>query len=331
MTRRALSVEAVVAGIAAEDRSVLARAITLVESRRPEDRSTVGALMTAIMPRTGRAIRVGITGIPGVGKSTLIDALGAMLLTRGLSVAVLAIDPSSHATGGSILADKTRMPRLAFDPRAFVRPSPSGGELGGVARRTREASLVCEAFGFDVVIIETVGVGQSETAVADMVDTFVLLALAGAGDELQGIKRGIMEMADLVAVNKADGDNAPRARRAAKDLVAALRYQRRRHHAWEPRVLTVSALTGAGIADLWAAVMEHRTELESTGDLGRLRAEQAERWMWQLVEEGLRDRFVRDPAVAARLGETARAVGQGVVPAGTAADELLALFDRGRS
>jgi LAO/AO transport system kinase len=327
MTRPALSIDAVVAGIAAEDRSVLARAITLVESQRPEDRAKVGDLVTRLLPRTGRAIRVGITGVPGVGKSTLIDALGAMLLTRGFSVAVLAIDPSSNATGGSILADKTRMPRLAGDPRAFVRPSPSGGELGGVARRTREASLVCEAFGFDVIVIETVGVGQSETAVADMVDTFVLLALPGAGDELQGIKRGIMEMADLVAVNKADGDNASRARRAAKDLVAALRYQRRRHHAWEPRVLTVSALTGAGISDLWAAVTEHRTELESTGDLGRLRAEQAERWMWQLIEEGLRARFERHPAVSARLREIATAVESGRVPAGTAADELLALFD----
>jgi len=324
---RAFDLAKTVRGIADGDRGVLARAITLVESRRPEDRENARELLTALSPRMGRAIRLGITGVPGVGKSTLIDALGALLLTQDLSIAVLAVDPSSRATGGSILADKTRMPRLATDPRAFVRPSPSGGELGGVARRTREASLICEAFGFDVVIVETVGVGQSETTVADMVDTFLLLALPGAGDDIQSIKRGIMEMVDVVAVNKAEGDNAPRARRAARELLGGLRFQRRRHASWEPKVLTVSALTGAGIPELWSLVVEHRNELESSGELANLRRAQEQRFLWQLVSDGLLDRFRETPLVKRRLAELEDGVSAGRGTAGNAADELLALYD----
>ncbi|HTJ82355.1 MAG TPA: methylmalonyl Co-A mutase-associated GTPase MeaB, partial [Polyangiaceae bacterium] len=230
----------------------------------------------------------------------------------------------------SILADKTRMPRLAAAPQAFVRPSPSGGELGGVARRTREASLVCEAFGFDVVIIETVGVGQSETAVADMVDTFLLVALPGAGDEIQSIKRGIMEMADIVAVNKAEGDNLPRARRAARDILAGLRFQRRRHASWEPKVTTTSALTGAGVPELWALVTAHRAALESSHELAALRRAQEQRFLWQLVTDGLLDRFRAHPAVRRRLAEIERGIADGTGAAGNAADELLALYDRGQ-
>lgn len=325
MARR-LEVEDAVRGLTAADRGVLARAITLVESLREDDRLRAEELVSRVLPRTGKAIRVGLSGVPGVGKSTFIEALGMHLVEAGKSVAVLAVDPSSAATGGSILGDKTRMPRLAAEPRAFIRPSPAGGELGGVARRTREAMLLCEAFGFDVVLVETVGVGQSEAVVAEMVDCFVLLALPGAGDELQGLKRGVMELVDVVAVNKADGDNLIRAKRAVRDIKAALQYQRRRLHAWEPRVLAVSALTGSGVADLWAIVEEHRAAVSGSGELERMRSAQSKRWLWSLIRQGLMAAFRETPGLAERLEQIELAVQSGEITAPRGARELLEAF-----
>ncbi|NUO50419.1 MAG: methylmalonyl Co-A mutase-associated GTPase MeaB [Polyangiaceae bacterium] len=323
-----LGVDAAVDGILARDRGVLARAITLIESTREEDRVRAEAVIAKLLPKTGSALRVGLSGVPGAGKSTFIETLGTSLIEAGKTVAVLAVDPSSTSTGGSILGDKTRMPRLAVDPRAFVRPSPAGGELGGVARRTREAMLLCEAFGFDVVIVETVGVGQSESAVADMVDTFVLVALPGAGDELQGIKRGVMELVDIVAVNKADGDNIARARRSERDVRAALHYQRRRFRSWEPRVLSVSALEGKGISEVWASVEEHRAALEASGELLALRKAQLRRWLWSLLQEGLVAALRASPKVNARLSALEIAVEAGEVSPPAAARELLLAFGR---
>lgn len=321
-----LSLDEAEAGILAGDRGVLARSITLVESQRDSDQRLGEALVARLLPHTGRARRVGLSGPPGVGKSSFIDALGSALIEAGKRVAVLAVDPSSARSGGSILGDKTRMPRLAVDPRAFVRPSPAGEHLGGVARRTREAMVLCEAFGFDVVLVETVGVGQSETEVASMVDCFVLLALAGAGDELQGIKRGIMEMVDIVAVNKADGDNAKRAKLAARDLANALHYLRRRFEAWEPRAQTTSALTGEGVLELWASVEAHRAALEGSGELDELRRSQSRRWLWALVEEGLVAGFRSRPEVARKLAELEPKVLAGQLPATTAARALIELY-----
>ncbi len=313
-------------GILARDRSALARAITLVESARAEDRAAAEQLAGRLVHLTGRAIRVGVTGVPGVGKSTFIEALGGKLIDEGTPIAVLAVDPSSAVTGGSILGDKTRMPRLSSSPRAFVRPSPAAGELGGVARRTREVMLVCEAFGFDVILVETVGVGQSEAVVAEMVDTFLLLALPGAGDELQGLKRGVMELVDVVAVNKADGDGAAAARRCASDLRAALAYQRPRFTSWTAQVLTMSALSGAGVAEVWASVVAHHAAIEASGELAELRRRQARRWLWTLLEEGLAGSFRSHPGVAARLPALEAEVQDGRVTAPAAARELLALF-----
>jgi LAO/AO transport system kinase len=290
MTRPFPAVEALVAGIFAGDRALIGRALTLVESKLPAHRESARTLLEQLAPRTGKALRVGITGVPGVGKSTLIDALGVYLISKGMRVAVLAVDPSSERSGGSILGDKTRMARLSNDPRAFIRPSPSGGTLGGVAARTREAMSVLEAAGFDVVLVETVGVGQSETAVRHLTDTFVLLMLAGAGDGLQGIKRGIMELADLVLVTKADGDNVRRADRAAAELRGALHLMQPVSEGWEPPVIATSATSGAGLEAAWSKVLAHREHLEATGELGRVRSEQARRWLWALVDEGLRAR-----------------------------------------
>src|SRR5690242_3234356 len=254
-------------GIRAGERAVLARAITLIESKRLDDQKTARALVQDLLPSTGHATRLGITGAPGVGKSTTIDALGSFLTRQGRKVAVLAVDPSSTRSGGSILADKTRMPRLAADPKAFVRPSPAAGTLGGVAAKTREAMLLCEAAGYDVVLVETVGTGQSETAVADMTDFFLVLMLPGAGDELQGIKKGVIELADMLAVNKADGDNVKRATAAAAKYRAALHIISAGSELWTPPVITFSALTGAGIAELWAKVCEHRERVSAAGAL----------------------------------------------------------------
>jgi LAO/AO transport system kinase len=265
------------------DRRALARAITLIESTRPDHEAEATGLLDDLLPDTGSATRVAISGAPGSGKSTFIEALGTHLTGAGRQVAVLAVDPSSSRSGGSILGDKTRMEELARDPNAFVRPSPARETLGGVARRTREAGLLCEAAGFDVVIVETVGVGQSEVAVADMVDCFVLLAAPGGGDELQGIKRGIMELADVVAVTKADGALAAAAAQAVADYRSALHLLRPKHQGWTVPVLAVSALKGEGIAELWAAVEEHHATLVASGALDRLRGAQAKAWMWSEI------------------------------------------------
>lgn len=328
MSRR-LGLDEAERGILAHRRGVLARAITLVESVREADRVVAEQLVSRLAPRTGRARRVGISGPPGVGKSTLIEALGTHVLEQGLSLAVLAIDPSSATSGGSILGDKTRMPRLAVDPRAFVRPSPAAEHLGGVARKTREAMLLCEAFGFDVVFVETIGVGQSEVEVASMVDTFLLLALPGAGDELQGIKRGIMEAVDVVAVNKADGDNLPRARIAVRDLSAALRFVRPRFASFRQRALMVSSVEGTGIDGLWEVLLEHRRTIEESGELASLRRRQMKRWFWSEIEEHLRNALVARADVASLAASLEAEVEQGRVGAGAAARRVVDLF-RGR-
>lgn len=326
MRRRRLSQAELLAGVRAGDRGVLARAITLAESTLPEHHALAASVLTELMPHTGKAIRVGITGVPGVGKSTFIEELGTRLTASEQRVAVLAIDPTSSRTGGSILGDKTRMNRLSNDPRAFVRPSPTGGTLGGVAARTREAMLLCEAAGFDVVLVETVGVGQSETVVADMTDFFCVLMLAGAGDELQGIKRGLMELADLIAVNKADGDNAPRAERAAHDYRSAIRTLHPCDANWVPPVLTCSAVEGSGIDEIWRAVIHHRTARLASGALETRRRGQRLRWMWDLLDDRLLQVLRTHPDVARALPETEAAVQAGALPPTTAARRLIAAF-----
>ena len=325
--RPRLSLDDYERGVRACDRGVLAQAVTLIESREASDAALAQALLGRLLPATGEAHRVGITGVPGVGKSTFIDELGMRLLARGKRVAVLAIDPSSQVSGGSILGDKTRMARLSLEPAAFIRPSPSGLSPGGVARRTRETMLLCEAAGFDVVLVETVGVGQGETAVADMVDFFLVLVLPGAGDELQGIKKGAFELADALAVNKADGDGAPRARIALADLRSALRYLPRRRPSWQTRALAISGQTGAGLDELWGVIEEHRRTLAASGELAALRADQQRTWMWSLIREQLETRFRRHPAVVAALARTEAAVRAGTLTSTAAADALLAAFD----
>ena len=321
--RPRLTLEVYERGVRARDRAVLAQAITLVESRSESDAALAQELLGRLLPETGRARRVGITGVPGVGKSTLVDALGMFLLERGLDVAVLAIDPSSTLSGGSILGDKTRMARLSLEPRAFIRPSPSGASPGGIARRTRETMLLCEASGFDVVLVETVGVGQGETAVADMVDFFLVLALPGSGDELQGIKKGVLELADAIAVNKADGDGAARARIALGDIKAALRYLPRKRASWAPRAIAISGLTGAGLESLWDTIEEHRETLSSNGELAALRAEQQRAWMWSLIVDRLERSFRAHPKVAALLPAVEADVVAGKTTPTAAADALL--------
>jgi LAO/AO transport system kinase len=268
-------------------------------------------------------VRLGVTGTPGVGKSTTIDALGTFLTGQGRKVAVLAVDPSSARTGGSILADKTRMAQLSADPNAFVRPSPSSGTLGGVAAKTRESMLICEAAGFDVVTVETVGTGQSETSVADMTDFFLVLMLPGAGDELQGLKKGVVELADMIAINKADGDNRSRAQAAAAEYRRALHILGARPH-WSPPVVTYSALTREGIPELWAKVMEHRACMSATGELALRRREQQVKWMWTMLEERITSRLRADPALRARLPRLEAAVAEGAISASMAVEELAA-------
>lgn len=308
------------------DRATLARAITLVESKRPDDRAAARRLLDAVMPRTGRAVRVGITGVPGVGKSTLIDVLGSNLTADGLRVAVLAVDPSSTRTGGAILGDKTRMARLAADPNAFIRPSPSSGTLGGVAAKTRETMRLCEAAGFDVILVETIGVGQSETAVADLTDFFLVLMLPGAGDELQGIKKGIVELADGIAVNKADGEGAERAAAAAAEYRAALHILSPASATWLPPVVTVSGLANQGLDALWRTILDHRAKLGATGELEAKRRAQDGKWMWALVEERMRARLTHHGPTRARVGALERRVAEGVLSPSAAADEIAALL-----
>jgi LAO/AO transport system kinase len=318
--RAAVTAEAVRSG----DRAALARAITLMESRRPDHRQAARALLTELMPATGHAVRVGITGVPGVGKSTAIDALGTRLTGQGHRVAVLAVDPSSTRTGGAILGDKTRMAHLAADPNAFIRPSPTSGTLGGVAAKTRETMLLCEAAGFDVILVETVGVGQSETAVADLTDFFLVLMLPGAGDELQGIKKGILELADMIAVNKAD-DAGARAAAAAAEYRAALHILTPASTVWTPPVVLISGLTGQGLDDVWARILDHRARLEATGDLQAKRRTQDLKWMWALVHERLTDRL-KHPAVRGRVPEIEGAVAAGTVPPTAGAEEIASLL-----
>lgn len=323
---RLLAVEDYVAGIRAGDRAVLARAITLVESEHPKHIALAQEVLNEILPYTGGAIRIGLSGVPGVGKSTFIDAFGMYLLARGKRVAVLAVDPSSSVTGGSILGDKTRMARLSREADAYIRPSPSGGTLGGVARKTRESLLLCEAAGFDVVLVETVGVGQSETVVADMTDVYLVLMLAGAGDELQGIKRGILEVADVLAINKADGDNALRAERARHELASALHVMRGAGRV--PPVLAVSAAESRGLDAVWEAVHGFVEELRTAGDLDRKRRAQGLDWMASMIRDGLLRAFESHPDVEAALPAVEAQVRDGCLHAPLAARRLLDLFLR---
>jgi LAO/AO transport system kinase len=304
------------------DRRALARAITLVESTRPDHRADAEKLVAAVLAQTGRAIRVGISGPPGAGKSTFIEAFGLHLLDIGRAPAVLAVDPSSPVSGGSILGDKTRMEQLARDERAFIRPSPSGGTLGGVARRTREAALVCEAAGFDTLLIETVGVGQSETAVAEMVDLFMLLLPPAGGDELQGIKKGIVELADLVVINKDDGDLAPAAGRTAAEYSAALHMLRPANAAWHPPVLKVSALNRTGIDKVWTAIEAHRAAIGPVG-LAAKRAGQARAVLWREIEEEVRFRLAREADLADLIDTMERYISQGVTSPAQAASRIV--------
>jgi LAO/AO transport system kinase len=313
-------------GVRSGDRATLARAITLIESKRADHRNSAHHLVQNLLPHTGNAARLGITGSPGVGKSTTIDALGTYLTGQGHKVAVLAVDPSSTRTGGSILGDKTRMARLAMDDNAFVRPSPTSGTLGGVAGKTRETMLVCEAAGYDVVLVETVGIGQSETAVADMTDFFLVLALPGAGDELQGLKKGIVELADMIAVNKADGDNIQRAKLAAADYRGALNILKPQSDAWSPPVVTYSALTGDGIAGLWQQALSHKDKMTASGELAARRREQQVKWMWAMLDERLTARLRSDPTVRAKLRQTETAVAAGKLTPTLAVEEIVKLL-----
>jgi LAO/AO transport system kinase len=312
--------------VCAGDRRALAQAITLIESTRDDHRRAAEALLEALLPHTGQSMRLGISGVPGVGKSTFIESFGQYLIDAGKRVAVLAVDPSSQISGGSILGDKTRMEQLAQSPHAFIRPTPTAGTQGGVARRTREAMLACEAAGFDVVLIETVGVGQSETAVADMVDMFLLLLLPGSGDELQGLKRGIVELADLVIVNKADGDLVDAAGRVAGEYANALHLLRPATPYWTSRVVTCSALEGTGIGDIWQIVEEYRTTMATEGAFEVRRAQQARTWMWREVDDSLLASFRANPAVGARIAELEAQVEAGSLTPAAAAQALLAAF-----
>jgi LAO/AO transport system kinase len=313
-------------GIRSGDRATLARAITLIESKRADHRTTAHHLVQELLPLTGKAVRLGITGAPGVGKSTTIDVLGTYLTGKGHQVAVLAVDPSSTRTGGSILGDKTRMAQLASDPGAFIRPSPSSGTLGGVAAKTRETMLLCEAAGYDVVIVETVGIGQSETAVADMTDFFLVLMLPGAGDELQGLKKGIVELADMIAVNKADGDNVDRAKIAAAEYRAALNILTPHSATWSPPVVTYSALSGNGVAELWTEVLAHKQKMTASGELTVRRREQQVKWMWTMLEERLTARLRSDASVRTKLRQAEAAVAAGKLAPTLVVEEIAKLL-----
>ena len=315
------------AGVLAGDRTAIGRAITLVESTLPAHRADAAALLEELLPHSGDAHRVGITGVPGVGKSTFIEALGLRLTAAGHKVAVLAVDPSSSRSGGSILGDKTRMQNLSVDPNAFIRPSPAAGTLGGVTRATREAMVVLEAAGHDVVLVETVGVGQSETVVHGMVDIFVVLMLSGAGDELQGIKKGVLELADLLAVNKADGANVEKAQQAAVDYRRALHLVQPPGQTWEPPVLTCSALEGTGLDDLWAEVERHRAQSTENGERAARRRAQKLDWMRTMLQERLLAHFDRDDSFAAARAEAEAAVESGTLAPSVAVDQLMSRLE----
>ncbi len=308
------------------DRAALARAITLIESTRADHQREAQTLLASLLPKTGNSIRIGITGVPGVGKSTFIESFGLYVISKGHKVAVLAVDPSSTKTGGSILGDKTRMSQLSQHESAFIRPSPTGGSLGGVARRTREAMLLCEAAGYDVIIVETVGVGQSEIEVADMADMFLLLLLPGSGDELQGIKKGIVELADMIVVNKADGDLALQAKRVRADYSAALRMLHPSSFNWQPKAVTCSALEQKGIDTVWNEVAEFARIMRDNGELEQRRAEQSISWMWKEIREMLLSRFRENPKVSAQMEAMQQAVLSGSMTPTQASTALLDLF-----
>jgi LAO/AO transport system kinase len=319
--------DALAEAVRSGDRTELSRAITLVESARPDRRGQAQQLLLRLLPDAGRALHVGITGVPGVGKSTTIEALGTMLTGQGHRVAVLAVDPSSTRTGGSILGDKTRMARLAVDPDAYVRPSPTSGTLGGVAKATRETIVLLEAAGFDVILVETVGVGQAEVAVANMVDCFVLLTLARTGDQLQGIKKGVLELADIVAVNKADGEHATEAKAAARELTMALRLIHPRDTLWRPPVLTMSAVEGTGLQELWDTVLRHRVVETESGEFEAKRRQQQVDWMWSMVRNTVLDRVLSEPGVKNIRAEVERQVRDGELTAALGAQQILDAAD----
>ena len=321
-----ISVEDYVAGVGNGDRTLLARAITLVESTNPEHGQLAQDVLQGLLPKTGNAVRLGMTGVPGAGKSTTIDQLGMNLIAKGHKIAVLAIDPTSKRTGGSILGDKTRMSSLAVEKNAFIRPSPSSGTLGGVTRRTRETMALCEAAGFDVIIVETVGVGQSEVAVADMVDFFLVLLLAGGGDDLQGIKKGIIELADMIAINKADGDNITRAERAASDYRAALQIFTPHGATWFPPVITVSGRDNCGLTELWDKVVEHRRMMTATGEFTTRRQAQAVSWMRDMLENHLMSALQANPRVAGELPVIEAEVAAGKLLPTLAVDRIMGLM-----
>jgi GTPase len=315
-----------VAAVLAGERRALSRAITLVESSREDHRAEAAKMLEGLVPSSGKSIRIGISGVPGVGKSTFIEAFGNHIADQGHRVAVLAVDPSSAITGGSILGDKTRMETLSRRDDVFIRPSPTGGTLGGVTRRTRESMLICEAAGFDVVIVETVGVGQSETAVADMTDMFLLMLLPGGGDELQGIKRGIMELADMVIVNKADGDMTATARHSASDYMSALQLLHPRTKNWSVPVKTCSALENRGVDVIWGGVEEYIQTISSSGELSERRALQAKTWMWSEITEGLITALRHDTSASQRIAQLEQQVVEGRLPPTMAASELIETF-----
>ena len=317
----------IAAGVLAGDRTWIGKAITLVESRNQDDYEKASALLEMLSPHSGASSRIGITGAPGVGKSTFIDELGTRLTEKGHRVAVLAVDPSSSISGGSILGDKTRMDRLSSDKKAFIRPSPASGLLGGVAKRTRETIVVIEAAGFDVVLVETVGVGQSESQVADMVDFFLVLLLAGAGDALQGIKKGVLEIADLLVVNKADGENELRARQAAREYQSATDLLAPTNPSWTPPVLTCSGLTGQGVEAVWEKVSDHRAVMDAAGNWESRRSEQKVRWMWDLIEDRLIHRLREDPEIASTIGDLEAYVRDDSMTPFNAADRVLSAFN----
>ncbi|MDJ0884551.1 MAG: methylmalonyl Co-A mutase-associated GTPase MeaB [Desulfobacterales bacterium] len=325
MTR--IDTDQYVAGVLDGNRRLLSKTITLIESALDNHKQTAREVVRRLLPKSGRAVRLGITGVPGVGKSTFIESLGMYLIGRGHKVAVLAVDPSSRRSGGSIMADKTRMEQLAVQAEAYIRPSPSGGTLGGVARKTRETMIACEAAGFDVMIVETVGVGQSETTVASMVDFFLVLMLAGAGDELQGIKKGVLELADAIAITKADGDNIDKAQRARQAYEYALHLLAPASPDWHPPVLTCSALAMEGVDRIWETVRAHREIIAASGALMANRRQQALAWLQDLLDDGLRERFLRHPGIQEQLPRYQREVVDGRISPTAAADALLFLLD----
>jgi LAO/AO transport system kinase len=326
-SRRAhLSLDDYVSGVLSGDRATLARAITLIESLKPVHQAQAQEMLTALLPRTGKSRRIGVSGLPGAGKSTFIDAFGTMLTAQGHKVAVLAVDPTSSRTGGSILGDKTRMARLSVDPNAYIRPSPTSGTLGGVARATREAILACEAAGFDVILVETVGVGQSEITVSEMVDFFLVLMIAGGGDELQGIKKGVLEIADMIAITKADGDNVKRAQNTAADYQHAMRIIAPASPTWIAPVVCVSALENRGLDDVWAKIETHHKATWASGEWTAKRRAQQIKWMWAMVDDRLLARLKADPKVKKLIPELESQVGGGRLPPALAVEQIFKAF-----